>query len=474
MEPTISALLEEACAISGVQTERLQTNLISRPAGGAYVLYWMQRAQRAIDNPAFELGLALAGQLRLPLLTVFVLTDYPEAVKPHYRFMLEGLAETASQLRDRGIGFAILQGDPAEMVAHLCRDAAVLLCDAGRLQIERSWRSRLASILSDILIITVETEAVVPPALACPKPAWSAAVLRTRIAAFLPHFLAPSPEPQHARIDGTALGKAGDDRLFTAWTTMPDPPSSDMLRFQRIAIPSGTAAALKRFADFLANDLTRYSQERNDPNAGAESGMSPYLHFGQVSPVTLARMALATGLLQAQDYVEQLVVRRELAANFVLYVDGYDTYAGAVPDWARSTLAATPRTTLYSPETLEHAQTDDPVWNAAQLEMVLTGKMHNYLRMYWGKRLLAWHGDPATAFALALRLNNRYSLDGRDPNGFAGVAWCFGRHDRPWPRKPLFGMVRSMTPEGLARKFDIQDYTRRIGLLYNQRIREAP
>ncbi|MDH7483600.1 MAG: deoxyribodipyrimidine photo-lyase, partial [Spirochaetales bacterium] len=296
MEPYISALLEQACVLTGVQTARLQTHQISQPARGAYVLYWMQRAQRAIDNPALELGLALAGQLRLPLLTVFVLTDYPEAVKSHYRFMLEGLVETASQLRDRGIGFAMLQGNPVEMVAELCRDAAVLICDAGRLRIERSWRIRLISTLSDLPIITVETEAVVPPALACPRPAWSAAVLRTRIAAFLPHFLAPSPGPQQTLVDGTALSNTGDSRLLSAWKTMPDPSVSDMLRFQRIAIPAGTTAALKKFADFLANDLARYSQERNDPNAGAESGMSPYLHFGQVSPVTLARMALATDL----------------------------------------------------------------------------------------------------------------------------------------------------------------------------------
>jgi deoxyribodipyrimidine photo-lyase len=195
--------------------------------------------------------------------------------------------------------------------------------------------------------------------------------------------------------------------------------------------------------------------------------MSPYLHFGQISPLYIAlQIRKARGINKAnkEAYLEELIVRRELSMNYCYYNPEYDSYSG-LPDWAKKTLKAhrgDKREYVYSIEDLEDAQTHDPYWNAAQREMVLTGKMHNYMRMYWGKKLIEWSATPEQAFKCALYLNNRYELDGRDPNSFTGVAWCFGKHDRPWSERPIFGSVRYMNAAGLERKFDMEAYIRKI------------
>jgi deoxyribodipyrimidine photo-lyase len=192
--------------------------------------------------------------------------------------------------------------------------------------------------------------------------------------------------------------------------------------------------------------------------------MSPYLHFGQISPVRIARRIRdAEAPAEAKEaYLEELVVRRELAVNFVYYNREYRSY-DALPGWALETLEehrGDPREATYSREELEAGQTDDPYWNAAMREMRVTGKMHNYMRMYWGKRFLEWHREPRDAFETCLAMNNKYFLDGRDANSFTGVAWCFGKHDRPWQERAIFGKVRYMNANGLERKFDIKEYVR--------------
>jgi deoxyribodipyrimidine photo-lyase len=228
----------------------------------------------------------------------------------------------------------------------------------------------------------------------------------------------------------------------------------------------GTAAACRRLAAFVAGDLDRYAIGRNDPGRTIRSGLSPYLHFGQISPLTVA-LAVQAESRRAPDavaaYLEELVVRRELSMNFVHRTPGYDRYDG-LPEWARRTLAThahDPRPALYDLAGLEAADTHDPCWNAAQTELRVTGMMHGYMRMYWGKKILEWSPAPDAAFDRALTLNNRYHIDGRDANGFAGVAWCFGTHDRPWSERPVFGKVRYMTEGGLRRKFDMDSYIAR-------------
>jgi deoxyribodipyrimidine photo-lyase len=195
------------------------------------------------------------------------------------------------------------------------------------------------------------------------------------------------------------------------------------------------------------------------------SGLSPYLHFGQISPVEVAWRAAQVGGPGAQAFLEELIVRRELAVNFVFYNPNYDRFEG-LPAWAKETLrqhASDPRPARYTLEELEEARTEDPLWNAAQTELIRTGKIHGYMRMYWGKGFLRWTEDPEKAFRFALHLNNKYALDGRDPSSYAGVGWCFGLHDRPFPERPIFGKVRPMTEAGLRRKFPVEIYLARWG-----------
>jgi len=485
--------LEPLLGSAPVDSGRLRFAAGARTAASAdYVLVWMQKAQRSRDNPALDLGFHLADKLGLPLLVLFVLTDYPGARDPHYRFMLSGLRECAGDLRGRGAAFILERGEAVDTVAGYARKAAVLVADEGKLRFERAWREKVAATAwpgsaKVPPMVIVETESVVPPDAASAKLEWSAATIRRRISAQLPFYLHKPSRPAEA----SAAARSADfpsrdecfdgERGFSAALSTAVPGSDQpepvgvFLRLQRQRLASGYAAGMARFFEFLDDGLQRYGEARNDPLARGESGMSPYLHFGQVSPASLAWLALERSETAAQPYIEQLVVRRELALNFVLRCQGYDRYETAVPDWARQSLACrTGLSTPYSLADLEAGRTEDPFWNAAEHEMILTGKMHNYMRMYWGKQILAWFVNPSEAFRAAAALNDTYSLDGRDPNGYAGIAWCFGRHDRPWPQRAGFGSVRAMMASGLRRKFDADRYASTIEALYTERTKESP
>ena len=226
----------------------------------------------------------------------------------------------------------------------------------------------------------------------------------------------------------------------------------------------GTSRARGLLGAFIADKLNRYDAERSDPSLAIESHMSPYLHFGQISPleIALAVRDVAAPRKDRDAYLEELLVRRELACNYVYYTESYDRWA-ALPRWARATLRkhqSDDRPYVYKLAELEAARTHDPYWNAAMREMTATGKMHNYMRMYWGKKIIEWTNSPRTAFRWMLALNNKYFLDGRDPASYANVAWCFGLHDRPWAERDVFGTVRYMSAGGLERKFDIDAYVR--------------
>jgi len=229
----------------------------------------------------------------------------------------------------------------------------------------------------------------------------------------------------------------------------------------------GTASAKKRLRHFLAHKIDRFADLRNHPNLDYTSGLSPYLHFGQISPLYVALQADKTESPGKASFLEELIVRRELSFNYVHYNPKYDAYEGLAP-WALRTLnfhKRDKREYLYTLEQFEQANTHDLYWNAAQQEMVLTGKMHGYMRMYWGKKILEWSASPQEGFNIALALNNKYELDGRDPNAFAGVAWCFGQHDRAWGERPVYGKVRYMNANGLKRKFDIEAYVEKVSCL---------
>jgi deoxyribodipyrimidine photo-lyase len=220
---------------------------------------------------------------------------------------------------------------------------------------------------------------------------------------------------------------------------------------------------MRLLEDFVQRKLCGYATQRNKPETDHTSRLSPYLHFGHISPITVA---LAVKKADAPNpdkeaFLNQIITWRELAVNLVRFNPDYDSFECAEP-WAHRTLAKhaqDPRPVLYTESQLEHAETHDPLWNAAQMQMVNTGWMHNYVRMYWAKKILEWSRSPAEAHRAAVRLNDKYELDGRDPNGYAGIAWAIvGKFDRPWFERPIFGQIRYMSGESTGRKFDNKKY----------------
>ena len=444
-----------------VEPERIRSANTRPVRSGRYVLYWMQAAQRAEWNPALTLAIALANERKLPVVVGFGLTpNYPEANLRHYAFMLEGLREVREKLAEREILFVTRVGNPPEVALELAQEAAAVVMDSGYLRHQRVWRTEVAE-KAPCLVLEVESEVVVPVGLAYPKEAWSAQVLRRRISPFLARFLRPLPELEPER-SSLGMDLPGLDLTNPAAVLQGLPLDRSV---PPLELPSGTGAARARLLEFLEKKLSRYPEERNNPAVNGTSGLSPYLHFGQISPVEVAWRAAQAGGPGAQAFLEELIVRRELAVNYVCYNPNYDRFEG-LPSWAKETLrkhAADPRPARYTLEELEEAHTEDPLWNAAQRELLQTGKIHGYMRMYWGKQFLQWTEDPEDAFRFALYLNNKYALDGRDPNSYAGVGWCFGLHDRPFPERPIFGKVRPMTGDGLRRRFPVETYLARWG-----------
>jgi deoxyribodipyrimidine photo-lyase len=426
---------------------------------GKCVVYWMQRAQRGVDNPALNLAIELGNALATPVVAVFSLTaDYPHAQRRHYRFLVEGLVDAERDLAERGVPLVVRLGAPGEVVPAVAAEvaAAIVVGDENPVRIGCRWRDEVARALK-VPFRLVDADVVVPSSI-FPNEEFAARTIRPKIHRVWQEYLKPLPMMK-------AETRWGEPRP-AAETIDPDGLMA-RLRVGGIAeVPGyrgGTKEALRRLGHFLKERLTRYAGDRNQPIPYATTELSAHLHFGQISPLTIALEALRSDAPRESidALLEELIVRRELAVNFVSRNPKYDRLAGC-PQWARATLAKhahDKRPFLYSAEALEAAGTHDPLWNAAQKEMVLTGRMHNYLRMYWAKKILEWTPSAEMAYEIALDLNDRYEMDGRDPNGYAGVAWAIGgKHDRPWPERPIFGTVRSMSYESTRKKFDSAAY----------------
>jgi deoxyribodipyrimidine photo-lyase len=424
----------------------------------------MQAAQRTQDNLALEWAIREANALDVPLVVTFGLHPaYPGANQRHYAFMLEGLADVAAALRERNIGLVLRFGSPEVGTLALAQEAALLMLDRGYLRHQRAWAAQVAA-EAPCAVLQAEDNVVVPVAVASDHQEYAARTLRPKVARQRDRFVALLP-PEDVRRGSLWLDIEGEPmtdpatllaRLDAPPLDAPTPP-----------FHGGQGEARARLAAFCERGLAAYHVRRNDPALDGISHLSPYLHFGQISPVRIALEARRVAGEGCETFLEELIVRRELAINYVLYQPAYDRWEG-LPAWARATLEAhadDPRPALYTYDELAAASTHDPYWNAAQREMVLTGKMHGYMRMYWGKKILEWSPSPQIAQQWMLALNDTYELDGRDPNGYTGVAWCLGLHDRPWAPRPVFGNVRSMTATGLERKFDIGAYVRRIQAL---------
>jgi deoxyribodipyrimidine photo-lyase len=431
---------------------------------GQYVLYWMQAAQRAEYNHALEYAVQKANELKKPVIVFFGITEgWPEANQRHYHFMLEGLQEVQKSLEAEGIQMVIQHRSPDSGASELAREAALLVVDSGHLRVQKNWRRNAAKQV-DCAFHEVETNLIVPVEEASCKENFSAGTFRPRIKKHFDHFLVPLKH-RKAKLDSLGLRFPSFDieDIGTALSKL----KIDASVVKVDTFHGGTSEAERRLSNFLRNKLDCFAERRNDPTADYVSNMSPYLHFGQISPLYIALQAQKTSSGGKADFLEELIVRRELSHNFVFYNEHYDTFA-CLPPWAHETLTChgqDKREYLYSLAQFENARTHDPYWNAAQKEMLLTGKMHGYMRMYWGKKILEWSESPRTGFEIALYLNNKYELDGRDPNGFAGVAWCFGKHDRAWAERPVFGKVRYMNAAGLKRKFNADAYVKKIDAL---------
>lgn len=429
-------------------------------AKGEYVLYWMQASQRAEYNHALEFSMEQANKSKLPLIVYFGITEnFPEANERHYSFMLEGLKETQKTLFLKGINFVIERASPEIGVLRFAEKAQMVVCDRGYLKVQRQWRKHVAERIGCALL-QVESDAVVPVEIASDKEEYSAATLRRKLMRFLGEYLKPLQEST-AKIDSTKMSFDSFDisSVQKALTTLNIDSSVKSVKGFR----GGSMEAKKCLEKFIGEKLQNYDSLRNDPNEDATSNLSPYLHFGQISPLYIALSVGRYDGAGARAFLEELVARRELGINFVYYNQSYDCFSG-LPSWAKNTLKEheeDKREYIYSYEELENAKTHDVYWNAAQREMLSTGKMHGYMRMYWGKKILEWAASPEAAFSTAISLNNKYELDGRDPNAFTGISWCFGKHDRPWGRRPIFGNIRYMSDAGLKRKFDAEKYAKK-------------
>jgi deoxyribodipyrimidine photo-lyase len=450
-----------------IQATRIAPLNKNSPKNGKYVLYWMQASQREEYNHALEYTIARANEMGKPVVVVFALTpNYPNAHYRHYLFMIDGLKETQAALVNRGIQLVIIIGNPAGILTKLSSDACLIVTDCGYTRIQRRWRVGVADKIERPLY-QVESDIIVPVEQASAKEEYSAATIRPKINRLLSDYLIPVRRIPPKK---DSLGLRFDSAKLDDITATLSELGVDMSVEPSAHYKGGLSWAKKRLDDFLEHKITEYSENKNDPSQEYLSNLSPYIHFGQISPLYIAIETLKRAKKYAAAFLEELIIRRELAINFVYFNPEYDNYTG-LPDWCLNTLerhTEDKRPYLYNQAELEQANTHDPYWNAAQTEMMITGKMHGYMRMYWGKKILEWSRTPQEAYKTAIYLNDKYELDGRDPNGYAGVAWCFGKHDRPWARRPIFGNIRYMNDAGLRRKFDIDEYVKKIERLKNK------
>lgn len=422
-------------------------------------------------------------------------------------FMMQGLGEVARELEARGIPFCLAAAPPWEVFPAM-PNLAELVTDGACLRHLRQWRQKVGTALADagVPLYQIETETLIPPSAVSDKQEYAAATIRRKITKQWMGYLEGARNPRDfymgdpadyvQRTRANAIGslpalpshvpslssrelqdiKNASDFLSILQQRGLTRPNTDVHEVKDFV--GGSSKGIERLQDFFDQRFALYGSSRNDPAAPTQSEISPYLHFGQISVLRSCWSAVAEAAQLRQRpklspdavpqesldaFLEELVVRRELAKNFVLHNPNYDNYLG-IPSWAAQTLAeheSDPRPVVYTPEQLEQAKTHDQYWNACQNELLVTGKMHGYMRMYWGKKILEWCLSPQRAHELVVQLNDKYSLDGRDENGYTGISWCFGTHDRGWTERPIFGKVRYMNEKGLERKFDIQRYAQR-------------
>ena len=430
------------------------------------VLYWMSRDQRARDNWGLLYAQELALSLDAPLGVVFCLAPkFLGATIRQYGFLLRGLEGTAGSWRDRRIPFFLLTGDAGKEIPAFVRSHGIsaLVTDFDPLRLKQRWKTSVADRIG-IPFFEVDAHNIVPCRAASEKREYGAYTLRPKLRRLLPAYLTEFP----GLIKHPLTWKGRVPAIH--WNRVRAGLHVDRTVPEVEWLAPGEDAGRKALRTFIRTKLRTYDSRRNDPTLEGQSDLSPYLHFGQLAAQRAALEVLRSPAPERskEAFLEELITRRELSDNFCFHAPDYDA-PSCFPSWAVKTLDAHRkdlREHLYGRKELEAARTHDGLWNAAQREMIIRGKMHGYLRMYWAKKILEWTRSPWEAMEVAIYLNDKYELDGRDPNGYAGIAWSIGGvHDRPWGERKIFGMVRYMSEKGCRSKFDVDGYIEKINSL---------
>jgi deoxyribodipyrimidine photo-lyase len=457
-------------------TERVRS-LNSRPIrlDGEYILYWCQMNRRAAANHALAHAISLANERRLPLLVYEALTcSYPYANDRMHTFVLEGVPENAKRMRALGAGYAFYlrrkKTDPNDVLYRAAARAAAVVTDDYPTFVAAKHNPSVAAKVN-CPYLTVDSSCIVPMA-KLEKREYAAYTIRPKIHKLLPAYFKPFEMPKLAR---KWEGEPPLEEFHTEVTdgelrALVESCEIDHSIAPSISFRGGAREAERGIARFCEKSLQRYAEARNEPSEHATSNMSPYLHFGQISALEVALTVRDYALdreWSADEYLEELIVRRELAFNYARHAERPESFCN-LPAWAKTTLrqhAIDERNPVYTREQFEHAETHDDLWNAAQKEMLLRGKIHGYYRMYWGKKIIEWSQTCQEALETMIYLHDRYALDGRDPNTYTNILWCFGLHDRPWTERPVFGQIRWMSYDGMKRKTDVVAYLKEIEYL---------
>lgn len=428
------------------------------------VVYWMQRDQRVEENWALLYAQEKAKERNTVVMVVFTLQEIRHRTQlRHYDFMLKGLAEVEASLKKKNIPFHVLRGEPSMVLPTFCQKHSIgeVVTDFSPLTYARERRQSVATKLN-ILLTEVDAHNIVPCWVASPKEEFAAYTFRPKIQKSLQEYLSEFPPIVNQKnVPATLVAQEVDwPALLASLKISTDAKPVDWI------VP-GAKAAKQMLQEFIDGKLSSYATKRNDPNENVLSNLSPYLHFGQLSAQYVALQIESTRGIARDNkdaFLDELIVRRELTDNYCFYNKNHTTVAGA-HEWAQKTIkehAKDVREYLYKKEQFEKAKTHDELWNAMQTQMVSEGKMHGWCRMYWAKKILEWTPDTQTAIDIALYLNDKYELDGNDPNGVVGVMWSIcGVHDRAWNPRPIFGKIRYMNFAGAKRKFDIKAYIAR-------------
>jgi deoxyribodipyrimidine photo-lyase len=433
-----------------------------------FVIYWMQMNRRVSENHALAYAAEVANAQGLPLLVYEGLAcDYKAANNRLHTFILEGVPETAAALRSIGAGYLFSlrarRSDPNDVLYRLASEAHSVVTDDYPVFITAEHNARVPARIG-IPYIAVDSSCIVPMS-RHDKRHYGAYTIRPKIRLELDDWLKPVAMPK--------LKRKWTEKLPTAVTPSNIPELVAGCEIDHAVRPSveyrgGAKAANERLRVFLEDRLRRYARESSQPSKHATSNLSPYLHFGQISALEVAltvREYAAEYKLMADEFLEELIVRRELAFNFARFAGASVESLDVLPDWSKRTMekhARDPRPYVYSFEQFENAGTHDDLWNAAQRELLLRGTIHGYYRMYWGKKVIEWSPTYEEALRTMIRLHDVYALDGRDPNTYTNILWCFGLHDRPWGERPVFGQLRYMSYEGMKRKTDVAAYITEI------------